>query len=345
VAPVVGVPVVDGVVTGAGVPVPVALADGEGVLVPVPGLAGAVGEGVFVAVGVTLGLGALVGVTLGLGALVGVTLGLGAPVGATAAARCAPVDWLVPGSVAAAPPVAESMAVAAERLGWLPVSPGWLLIAGPPTGTEPRIGNGPSRPSSRATSPASKPSGTGTATGTGGSVGGLTAGCAAEAGAEMAISDAFAASAGAATQAALAKTLAAATPPRMIRRFLTARSFPDRAGALITVINGRTRFVITRLLSEVTSDLRLLGVREVNPGKFATPHATVVTGWGSGPTLAVPAAGWGYEGREAVTCARYRGALKQQKVRPVPGGRYVAAPCPSTSKRHRPPPVPHRLVR
>jgi hypothetical protein len=47
----------------------------------------------------------------------------------------------------------------------------------------------------------------------------------------MAISDAFAASAGAATQAALAKTLAAATPPRMIRRFLTARSFPDRAEA------------------------------------------------------------------------------------------------------------------
>jgi hypothetical protein len=47
----------------------------------------------------------------------------------------------------------------------------------------------------------------------------------------MATCDAFAASAGAATQAALTKTLAAATPPRMIRRFLTGRSFPDRAEA------------------------------------------------------------------------------------------------------------------
>lgn len=161
VGPVVGLaggvalPVAGGLVTGAGVLVPVALADGEGVLVPVPGLAGAVGEGGFVAVGVTLGLGALVG--------------------AAAAARCVPAGWLVPGSVAAAPPVAEPMAAAAERLGWFPVSPDSLLIAGPPIGTEPRIGNGPSRLSRRATSPASKPSGTGTATGTGGSVGGLTA--------------------------------------------------------------------------------------------------------------------------------------------------------------------------
>jgi hypothetical protein len=160
----VGVPVADGVVTGAGVLVPVALADGEGV--PVPGLAGAVGEGVFVAVGVTVGLGVLLGVTLGLGVLLG----------AAAAARWVPAAWLVPGSVAAAPPVAEPMAAAAERLGWLPVRPGWLLAAGPATGTEPRSGNGPSRPSRRATSPASRPSGTGTATGTGGSVGGVTAG-------------------------------------------------------------------------------------------------------------------------------------------------------------------------
>jgi hypothetical protein len=48
----------------------------------------------------------------------------------------------------------------------------------------------------------------------------------------MAVSDALAASTGAATQAALAKTLAAATLPRMIRRFLMAHSFPERAGAL-----------------------------------------------------------------------------------------------------------------
>jgi hypothetical protein len=50
----------------------------------------------------------------------------------------------------------------------------------------------------------------------------------------MAIVDAFAAKAGAAMQVALTKTLAAATPPRMIRRFFTTRSFPDWAGALPT---------------------------------------------------------------------------------------------------------------
>jgi hypothetical protein len=209
------------VVAGAGVlvPLPGTPDDGEGALVPVPGLAGAVGEGGFVAVGATLGLGALLG--------------------ATVTAGCVPVVWPEPGSgatVAVTPSVAEPRGAGAERPFSFPVSPDWLLAAGPPTGNgnEPRIGNGPSTLSRRATRPASKPPGTGTGTGTGGSgtgaggsVGGLSVSRAAEPGAEMAILDAFAAKAGAAIQVALTKTLAAATPPRMIRRFFTTRSFPD----------------------------------------------------------------------------------------------------------------------
>jgi hypothetical protein len=91
----------------------------------------------------------------------------------------------------------------------------------------------------------------------------------------MAILDAFAAKAGAAIQVALTKTLAAATPPRMIRRFFTTRSFPDWAGALPTETHGRTLSVITRLLFEskpLTCDnLVYAGVK----GTFPTP-ATVL---------------------------------------------------------------------
>jgi hypothetical protein len=221
------VPVVGGVVAGAGVlvPLPGAPVDGEGAPAPVPGVAGAVGEGGFVAVGATLGLGALLG--------------------ATVTAGCAPAGWPEPGSgarVAVTPSLAEPRAAGAGRPFRFPVSPDWLLPAGPPTGNgnEPRIGNGPSTLSRRATRPASKPPGTGrdgtgtgaggSGTGAGGSGGGLSVGRAAEPGAELAILDAFAAKAGAAIQVALAKTLAAATPPRIIRRFFTARSFPDWAG-------------------------------------------------------------------------------------------------------------------
>jgi hypothetical protein len=141
--------------------------------------------------------------------------------------------------MAAALPGAACRSAAIER----PGTPGRPLVAEPAElSSPPTSGNGPSTLSRRAIRPASKPAGatgtagtggTGTPTGSGGvGIGaGPSASDVAAPGAETAVSDAFAASAGAATQAALAKMLTAATPPRTIRRFFTARSFPDWAEA------------------------------------------------------------------------------------------------------------------
>ena len=171
-------------------------------------------------------------------------------------AGSAPVRPAVPLVSPDAPPVSpDAPPVAPDRLLVRPDRPPVAEPAEPISA--PTTGTWPSRPCSRATRAPSSPVGAATgragtpgagSAGTGnvgaggsagtGGVGSVGAGPAVACGAETMVSEAFAASAGAATKAALAKTLADATPPRMIRRFFTTHSIPTWGGEF-TLVTAR----------------------------------------------------------------------------------------------------------